>query len=56
MNKNYEALSIEISKTLTKEEYKKSMETQNEEIAEIFHNTFETLEKREAKILLKLAK
>ena len=56
MNKNNESLRIEISKALTKEEYEKGLETQSKKIAEIFHNTFKTLEKREKNILLKMTK
>lgn len=56
MHENIDSLRIDISKTLTKEEYKKDMEAQSKEIAEIFTDTFKTLEKREKNILLKIAK
>ena len=56
MRENIDSLRSDISKTLTKEEYKKDMEAQSKEIAEIFTDTFKTLEKREKNILLKIAK
>lgn len=46
----------QLKRFATKEELKKELELQAKDIAQIFHNTFNTLEKRENKLKLELLK
>ena len=51
-----EEFKKEMEKMVTKEEFKKEMDVQADDIAQIFHNTFKTLEKREKQLQLKILK
>lgn len=48
------AIKEDIKKLLTKEEFKQEMNAQVKDIAQIFHDTFNTLEKRENKLRIEL--